>query len=79
MTNTHTLTVSELREVLAQYDGDMPVLFASKTGDYWGTVIASPGGGCEELIVEWNEYHNQYTVGDQKSDESGEFAVVIHA
>jgi len=77
MTNVHTLTVGDLREMLANYNEDMPVLFASPAGDYWGTVTAGPVGDAEEMLVEWSEYHEKYTVTEQQDDENGEWAVVI--
>jgi hypothetical protein len=77
MTNVHTLTVGQLREMLAGMNEDMPVLIAAKTGDYWGTVTAGAVGDAEEMLVEWDPYHQKYAVTEQQDDENGEWAVVI--
>ena len=77
MTNVNTLTVGALREMLENFDDDMPVLLAAKTGDYWGTVTTGAVRDAEEMIVEWDEYHEKYAIGDLVSDENGEWAVVI--
>ena len=77
LTRTTTLTVGELRQLLAHHDDDMPVLLQVPGGDYWHTALAKPVGDGEELIVEWSDYHDQYVVTDQETDEGGEWALIL--
>jgi hypothetical protein len=79
MTNTETLTVGKLRDMLAAYDDDMPVLFGTASNDYLHSVIAKPVNDAEELLVDWSDYHDCYTVTEQDDDEDCEWALVLGA
>ena len=61
-----TITVRELREILAGCNEEMPVLFAIRSGDYpgdpWGTVTTHSVG---------------HTVSEEKDAETGELVTVI--
>lgn len=62
--NLDTLTVGELKELLDNFDDEMPVLFCYNYGDYWSTVVAETIGAddVDEGKIFWSSYHNKYKV-----------------
>ena len=65
-----TLTVSELIEILQDYDGDTKVMISHTAGDYWKTELASPiGDDVFTSQVEYSAYHNQYKVSKESDYE----------
>ena len=65
-----TMTVKQLRDILARYPDDLEVRTGISSGDYWRTRLALPireDQICEAKIT-WTEYHRSYKVDD--SDES---------
>ncbi len=63
------MTVSQLIEVLQQFDGDTEVMTAAPSHDYWGTVNANKIGTIDTEKVTYSHYHDTYkVVNDDKID-----------
>lgn len=63
------MTVSELIQNLQQYDGDMEVMTAAPSHDYWGTLNANKVGTIDTANVTYSDYHNTHkVVDDEKID-----------
>ena len=53
------ITVADLKQALEEYPDDMPVLFAYRANDHWGTEIAAAiTDEPERVKVTWSGYHN---------------------
>ena len=77
LNKTRTLTVGELRDMLAGHLDDTPVLIQAPSGDAWNTTLALPICDAEELLVEWSHYHDTYSVPEQDNDDDREWALVL--
>lgn len=76
-----TLTVGQLRDLLARHPDDAPVLLAAPSGDYWGTVLALPVRHAQSQDVHFREYSGTYAVPrddrDPDPDEPARVNVVL--
>lgn len=61
----NAMTVNELRELLEDFPGDMPVVFAHPSHDYWRRELAGPVTNAEFGNVKWSEYHDQWATIDE--------------
>lgn len=65
-----TTTVGELRELLARYDNDMPVVFRYPSGDHWRRDLAGRIRQVQPDDIKWSDYHGEFApVGDYDSDD----------
>lgn len=59
-----TMTVGDLKDILEQFDDNLPVVLERNSGDYWNTPVVEcieDGGSCGPMEHElaWSEYHRQ--------------------
>lgn len=66
----NTLTVGDLKNMLSDYDDDLPVYFQYNYGDYWRTQVAGEINDIYESQVEYSGYHRMETVVDEPSDDT---------
>lgn len=64
------MTVSELIQNLQQYDGDMEVMTAAPSHDYWGTVCANAVSSIDTANVADSPYHGTNKVVDDEKIEN---------
>jgi hypothetical protein len=63
------MKVSELREMLESFDGDMEVHFEYNYGDHWRTTVAPKVSAVNEAEVVWSEYHRMPKIVERDYDE----------
>jgi hypothetical protein len=63
------MKVSELKEILEDFDDDTEVYFAYNYGDYWHTTVADKVNevGMEDLV--YSEYHQSMKICEDNDDE----------
>jgi predicted metal-binding protein len=66
------MKVSELREMLEDFDGDMEVHFEYNYGDHWRTTVAPKVTTVDEAEVVWSEYHRMPKIVERDYDEEDE-------
>jgi hypothetical protein len=66
------MKVSELREMLEDFDGDMEVHFEYNYGDYWRTQVAPEVTSVNEAEVVWSEYHRMPKIVECDRDDEDE-------
>ena len=62
------MKVSELIELLQDFDGDAEVLFSYNYGDYWRTTVAAPVSSVGDGKVTHSEYHQMDKVVEAEGD-----------
>ena len=60
------MKVAELIEMLEKFDGDMEVMFARNSGDYWRTTVADSIGEVTNGMVVESAYHQQDKIVDER-------------
>lgn len=63
------MKVSELREMLENFDEDMEVHFEYNYGDHWRTTVAPKVTSVDEAEVVWSEYHRMPKIVERDYDE----------
>lgn len=72
------MTVAELREMLASFPDDLPVVFAYNSRDYWHTTVAASVNEVSVQIIRYSNYHQMNTVyNDEFEKEKGIEALVM--
>jgi hypothetical protein len=80
MNELRTMTVGELKALLAEYPDELPVCFSYPSGDHWRTVLAGTIESAEEAHVKYTAYHEEYKVvypEDGKEEDEGATAVLL--
>jgi len=75
-----TMTAGEIRAQLSDFPDDKPVMFAYPSGDHWRTVLVGEIESVEPAFVAYTEYHQQFKLLDDESDENGtdeEITVIV--
>ncbi len=84
-----TMTVDDLRTILADFPGDTKVAFAYPSGDYWRTTLVGRIKSVEDGVATYSAYHQAFKleddptvpVGDElahdDTDPAGERIVVL--
>jgi hypothetical protein len=60
-----SLTVREIKDLLNQFDDDLPVVFSYSYGDHWHTVALGEINQAQEEAAEWSGYHEMFKLGDE--------------
>lgn len=63
------MTVAELIEELQGYPGDMKVVLAHPSHDYWNTELAGDIRHVEENYITYSDYHRKDKVTEDPDDE----------
>lgn len=71
----HTITVGELKELLEQFDDELPVLFSYDYGDHEHTTVAGTISSADAGKVCYSSYHRMNKVADGEDDEEDPNAV----
>jgi hypothetical protein len=66
------MKVSELCEMLENFDGDMEVHFEYNYGDYWRTQVAPKVSAVNEAEIVWSEYHRMPKIVERDYDDEDE-------
>lgn len=77
MNDLRTLTVGELRELLAAFPDSTPVAFAYPSGDHWRTTLVGDISTAENTPVRYSSYHRMHQVQEEDSTEEPERTIVI--
>lgn len=71
------MTISELIEILKQFDGDMEVMTSAPSHDYWGTIQALDINSVNTALVTRSDYHNSDKVVEDYNDDDTREVVLI--
>lgn len=77
------MKVSELIDLLKDFDADAEVHIAYPSGDYWRTTLASEVISVSDGIVQYSSYHDDYKLVEyydedgEETTTSGQHRVVI--
>lgn len=74
-----TMTVRDLKNLLDDYDDDMPVVMSAPSGDYWGSVLALPIDSQEtqEGGIRYSEYHRRWKLAGENDDADDTVALIL--
>lgn len=70
-----SMTVGELKELLEQFDDELPVLFSYNYGDHWNTTVAGTISSADTGKVCYSSYHRMNKVVDGEDEEEDPNAV----
>ncbi len=67
------MRVSELIDLLGNFDPDMEVAFGYPSGDYWHSQLAQTPFDAEIRGVVYSDYHSRDKVVSDNEDNAGEY------